>query len=375
MEDKIDIYVKRILNEKISKPASFEYTINNFNNKEKKVNLNLFFKLATVMACLAIVGTTSFATTTLIKKKIWKEPKLITKEERKLAENKVKEKITENERKEFINETEAIEKANIILEKIGCIEKLESCELIRDYNENIHYRLANNNIMLNLDPYNGKLEYFSNNQSLKNEDEFDVITSNEAKRVAIDIYKKLGLYNDEDEILEVENYPMTFENKSQNVWVVSFGEKVNDLKNLDSKYSICFNVKNSTTIIYMIKAKEDNNMELNQVIIGKEEAIKIAKNKEKEFSTLEISDVNAELSIKKMNLFIYYLENNIDNGNLNYKINNISRIVWVVEIVHNKDCKPKEFDLQSVKKMYNKKYYIDAETGEIIGGEQSEYFK
>ena len=29
---------------------------------------------------------------------------------------------------------------------------------------------------------------------------------------------------------------------------------------------------------------------------------------------------------------------------------------------------------KQVKKLYNKKYYIDATTGEIIGGEQSEYF-
>ena len=48
--------------------------------------------------------------------------------------------------------------------------------------------------------------------------------------------------------------------------------------------------------------------------------------------------------------------------------------MWVVNIEHNKDSKPKDAMLETVKNLYNKKYYIDATTGEIIGGEQSEFF-
>ena len=76
-----------------------------------------------------------------------------------------------------------------------------------------------------------------------------------------------------------------------------------------------------------------------------------------------------------MNIFIYALENNITNDNGEYQLDDISRNVWVVEIKHNKDSKPKDSELETVKQLYNKKYFIDATTGEIIGGEQSEFFQ
>ena len=70
----------------------------------------------------------------------------------------------------------------------------------------------------------------------------------------------------------------------------------------------------------------------------------------------------------------YCLENNITNENGEIKTGDITRNVWVVDVKHNKEAKPKDAEIETVKKLYNKKYYIDAATGEIIGGEQSEYF-
>ena len=79
-------------------------------------------------------------------------------------------------------------------------------------------------------------------------------------------------------------------------------------------------------------------------------------------------------NFEKMNIFIYCLENNITNENGEIKTDDITRNVWVVDVKHNKETKPKDAEIETVKKLYNKKYYIDATTGEIIGGEQSEYF-
>ena len=73
-----------------------------------------------------------------------------------------------------------------------------------------------------------------------------------------------------------------------------------------------------------------------------------------------------------MNIFIYCLENNIINENGEIKTDDITRNVWVVDVKHNKETKPKDAEIETVKKLYNKKYYIDATTGEIIGGEQLE---
>ena len=44
-----------------------------------------------------------------------------------------------------------------------------------------------------------------------------------------------------------------------------------------------------------------------------------------------------------------------------------------VYIEHKKDNKPKDSSISTGRNDYNKKYYIDATTGEIIGGEQAEY--
>ncbi len=39
-----------------------------------------------------------------------------------------------------------------------------------------------------------------------------------------------------------------------------------------------------------------------------------------------------------------------------------------------KDFKPRNSDLETVKTQFDKKYFFDITTGEIIGGEQIEYF-
>lgn len=120
--------------------------------------------------------------------------------------------------------------------------------------------------------------------------------------------------------------------------------------------------------------KNEDNYEKNPIVISKEEAIEIAKNKENEFSNIRISNVSAELSIEKMNIFIYCLENNVTNEKGELKTTDTTRNVWVVNIEHDKNTIPKDGNIETVKKFYNKKYFVDATTGEIIGGEESEFF-
>ena len=93
--------------------------------------------------------------------------------------------------------------------------------------------------------------------------------------------------------------------------------------------------------------------------------------------SLEIIDIASELEIRKMNTYIFKLENNIDDANIDesneettiYKTENITRNVWIVRIKHNK---PENINFSTsleYNKQMDKKYYIDATTGEIIGGE------
>ena len=117
--------------------------------------------------------------------------------------------------------------------------------------------------------------------------------------------------------------------------------------------------------------------ELNTLMISEDDAKSISIEKEKQLSQLEIIDIASELEIRKMNTYIFKLENNIDDANIDesneettiYKTENITRNVWIVRIKHNK---PENINFSTsleYNKQMDKKYYIDATTGEIIGGE------
>ena len=76
-----------------------------------------------------------------------------------------------------------------------------------------------------------------------------------------------------------------------------------------------------------------------------------------------------------MNTFIYCLENNIENQS-SIKIEDRIRNVWVIKIEHEKTPQNTDetlSDMEYVKEYMSKKYFIDATTGEIIGGEQAKF--
>ena len=203
----------------------------------------------------------------------------------------------------------------------------------------------------------------------------DDISEEEARKIAEEIYIKLNVISENDgyEIMTAEKINMASGNVVNDMWQVSYARKDGDFFDKDTRFTTCFYVQNGKPIYYIIKGKVENNIENNPIVLSKEEAIKIAVEKEKEFSNLEIIETTAENEIKKSNIFIYALENNITNENGEYKIEEVTRNVWVVQIKHIKENKPRSSELEIVKEMYDKKYYIDATTGEIIGGEQAEY--
>ena len=81
-----------------------------------------------------------------------------------------------------------------------------------------------------------------------------------------------------------------------------------------------------------------------------------------------------------MNAFIYQLENDKYNvtGTMEdetyYKTENITRKVWKIKVEHDAEWKDYMEHNQYVKECMDKYYYVDATTGEIIGGNQA-YFE
>ena len=156
-------------------------------------------------------------------------------------------------------------------------------------------------------------------------------------------------------------------------WKVSYGLTKDDIKTDDKRFTITYKIIDGNVFIHKLSYRELNDFVNNPIVITEAEAIKIAIDKEKEFSALEILKCEAELGVKKMNSFVFLLENKLNNMNENIHIDNIERNVWIVSIEHKKENKPRSEDILIARKEFNKRYYIDATTGEIIGGEEAEY--
>jgi len=382
--DNYEEKILKVLKKEVSKPISYNFAIKNaFSKKEsKKEFINPFYKIITISCCcLFAISGIVFATYTIYEK-VWKEPVITTQEDKNQEIRKVTEPITDNELNGLISREKAIEIGYKILETLGYNKiNFKTVNIIKGYDSKNHYVLCTetditNGLLINLNPLNGEFEYFCDNTVIKQDLKSDNITEENANSIATNIYTKLNIIteNDNYEILSTKRQNIVSGNRINDMWQVTFAQKYNNNFDNSSSFTTAFSVVNGKTIIYIIKGKNEKATINNPIIISRDEAIKIATNKEKEFSSLDILETNAELSIKKMNIFIYALENNITNENGEYKIDDISRNVWVVEIKHTKDTKPKDTEIETVKQLYDKKYFVDATTGEIIGGEQTEFF-
>ena len=369
--------IKGVLKKEVEKPLSYDYAIKNaFYNSKNKRKSNLLLKLATTTSCLIMICTGVFATSYIVYEKVWKKPVIVNQEE---ENSNVEKEISKEEKENYISEEDAIKIANEVINKLDYKNiQISNVDLKRKYNNEYsgHYILRSNNILITINAETGKLEYFGDS-SINNRDiKCDEISETQVNEIAREIYNKLGLFDNENkyEIVNTKKVDMAFGEHINSLWEVSFCKMYNGTYDKSNISTICFSICDNNIVISSITFIDNNNFENNPIIITKEEAIEIATNKEKEFSNLEISDTTADLSIEKMNIFIYCLENNITNENGEIKTDDITRNVWVVDVKHNKETKPKDAEIETVKKLYNKKYYIDATTGEIIGGEQSEYF-
>lgn len=371
-----DNEIKKIMKKEINKPLQYEYAIKNtFLKRKNEISHTVLYKIAAMVGCL-VMGCTGVMATSYIYEKIWKNPVAISQKD---EEKKIKEEISDEEKIGFIAEETAVKIANQILAKLGYESKeFTQVSLIRGYDSKYskHYLLKSGNILINLKPENGELEYFGDSSIINQNIICDDISEEKINKIATNIYNELDIFNDNDNygIVESKRQKVVSGNNINDLWQVSFAKIYNGTYDKVNISTISFAVVNDKIVIYTITGKNDNTFENNPIIITKEEAIEIATNKEKEFSNLEISNVTADLSIEKMNMFIYCLENNLTNENGELKINNISRNVWIINIEHYKNNKPKDAMIDTVKELYNKKYYIDATTGEIIGGEQAEFF-
>ena len=387
--DEIDKYIKKIVTKKIEEPPSFEKAIREALYSEKfykRMRKRKIIKTIST-ACATIVLTSGVAVGGFIAyEKVWKEPKQYTYEE--LKNTIAQSEVPEEEKTNLITEEEAKNKALEIVNNLGYenqeIAKIELNQNKEEYIEKTYYKIEtqnneNQNLNIRINAETGELESLEDNNLLANKSNTDEISKDKAIEIANSIYEDIGVDTNEYELNYCREEEVIYNGEIKEVWSTKINKKYAGIVNPYEGLIIDF-ISNSNKIeISSINNNQDEEYENNPEVITKDEAIEIARNKEKGFTSNEIIEITVEKGIRKMNKYIYNLENNIietnteENSNDNSSIysNTVkARKVWIVSIYHkeNKMANVEEY-LQSK----DKAYFIDATTGEIIGGIKIEF--
>lgn len=372
--DHIDKKIKDVLSKNLTEPIGFKQIIRQSLYKENKKTISRFNFvkiISTAIGSVVLLGGIVFAGYTITSEKVWKEPVKLKEEEESLSiisEDKIDDLILS---KDLLSEEEAIQKGKEILKKLGYPEDIKYVKLYHNiYGKyNYYYNLSTNElesvnygIVLHIDAKSGKLlsvSDYSKNLIGKN---LDNISQEMAIKKAKEILNKVEI--------SLEKYELKTSNEKDNIWELEFAKYYDDIVDDTNSIRISFGLKGEDVFIRFLRNEQFQDNENNEFIITEDEAKQIAINKEEELSDIEILDVKISKSVEQMNTFIYCLENNID-----YSFDLISddriRNVWLVEIIHvgGKDNARKiAMGFDEIKKYADKLYYVDGETGEIIGG-------
>ena len=358
---------KKIMNNILSKSrmkiAACEFEKENI----KKTNKNIPKLVATFVITTTVTGGLVYATGNAIYEKIWKQPE----------KYEFSYEVTEKDKENAISEEEARKKAEEYLRKIGLEDEISGLGLMKSWRGNdviwdigftkgtMQMDSKGNFQSLNIPSYNYKIPYNYG------------ITREEARRTAKELLLKYNPNNNSDEY-ELVSLKRNMENdEASYIWYADFYKKYGDLYNQYEKISIGW----VPTIngLYSLGI-ENSKYENNEQKISKEDAIKIATEKDKQIETrYNITSTEAEIGIDKMNADVVYREKNIEDyekGTINfepdengtykikedaefYKVDNRVRKVWEVTIYY--DYYKYDYPERYV-------YYVDATTGEIIGG-------
>ena len=358
---------KKIMNNILSKSrmkiAACEFEKENI----KKTNKNIPKLVATFVITTTVTGGLVYATGNAIYEKIWKQPE----------KYEFSYEVTEKDKENAISEEEARKKAEEYLRKIGLEDEISGLGLMKSWRGNdviwdigftkgtMQMDSKGNFQSLNIPSYNYKIPYNYG------------ITREEARRTAKELLLKYNPNNNSDEY-ELVSLKRNMENdEASYIWYADFYKKYGDLYNQYEKISIGW----VPTIngLYSLNI-ENSKYENNEQKISKEDAIKIATEKDKNIETrYNIASTEAEIGIDKMNTDVVYREKNLEDyekGTINfepdengtykikedaefYKVDNRVRKVWEVTIYY--DYYKYDYPERYV-------YYVDATTGEIIGG-------
>lgn len=336
------------------------------NTKKKDEFYNITFKTSKykvlkIAATFVMVLGVTFGTIYAGKEayqNIWQDPKKYS--------YSVSQDLSDEEKQECLSEEEANELGNKYLKQVGLedeeiINQNLSKEFLSDKNEwGMSSKIATMTIdaktgdlkIIQVPTWNYKIPY---NYGINKE---------EAKEVAYQLFDKIKEDNIEGDYELVTLRRNMETDEASYIWYAEFQRKYGDLINPNE--SVFIGWVPTINGIYQIKIQRDK-FENNEIVKTKEEAIEIAKEKDRKVAPERtIKNIDADIRIEKMNAEVYLRENkkeDYENGKILkedgvYKTEERVRRVWLVNI---------EYEKQE-DKMDSFTYFVDTTTGEIIGG-------
>ena len=370
--DNIEKKLYQDLNEDITIPEKCEEVIRE-SLKTKRKHYSLIKVVSTACASLMITAGVVYAGTK-VAETIWKKPERVVGD--------LESSITEEEMKGIMSENEAKSKAENLLKKFDYNEeKIETIKLEKDtFDSEISWIAeTNSNISITFDAYDkekGAL-YLFNGDCLKKNIENYHTTKEDAEKTARDLCEKFGYDLSEYDYVEVS---ANLENeKEAYIWYVNFYKEYDGLVDKFNSIDIAF-VPEINEIYYFIV--EEEKFENNPVEITEEQAKETVLEAERKTGiSYEVKNTEIELGIVEMNGGAYLrttdYEQFCEQSKLNYPeeqyIEYLTekriRKAWKVMIEYDvpiNDTFNENFNNQDLGYIY----YIDATTGEIIGGEE-----
>lgn len=382
--DKIDKYIEELVNREIQESDRYKKVVENA-LKHPRARIRIYkYQVLRVLsvACTVtiMIGGTAFAGV-IAYKKVWQEPEEYSYQE--LQEMLANVDIPKSDREGLLTEDEAKEKAYEILNNLGYEnQEIISLELKKDINQEggEYYSMKTDTneekgYDIKINARTGELNSFTDKELVYKNISIDTIEDDTAKQYANKILADSNFDENNYKFACCEEIDYISEKEPIEMWNAKYYKEYNDVYNPYESVNINFLVSNGDLEIESITKESNGEYAGNPVEISKEEAVEVARNKEMEFTSNEISSVTVELGIRKMNAYIYKLENNmqIQNNNIDNHIIDIidseeARNVWIITIKHNKNEETNS-DLDRIKGK-SKKYYIDTTTKEILGGEE-----
>ena len=366
---------------KILDKVKMKIAISNSNKEDIVMNKKEKFLIKNIgiAACVLISLTGVVFAGNKVIENIWKTPQKVH-----LSSNNREEleKITEESKKENISEEKAKEIAINKLNEIGFNSNIVGTNHYKEIDSNkIVYRFnTENNYEISINGQTGKFyNILNNNKDIQDRNKY--MSEEQAKQLAKKYYKLFGFKEGEYEITNIQSVNNEGKDKGNGFrMTVTYNRKYEDQYNPFECINITLESKNMEIAMLSVENIPFDN---NEVVITKNEAIDIALKEDKKINNNKIENNKTELMIVKMNTNAYDRINNNDKyyeamqrpnypikERNYYNINERVRKAWVV-VINYEDNYGENISKRYTEGKYS--YFVDATTGEIIGGQALDY--